>query len=86
MIIELSRILPDDTLSQFRLRDMRPDESIIVACNSVAEFNKSRQAAKTVKAQFERPDGYQYRIQSNSTDNTIKVSLFKEERKEASNE
>lgn len=79
MIIELSRILPDDTLSVFRLRDMRPDESVVVTCDNVAEFNKARQTAKVVKAQFERPDGCQYRIQSNSVNNTIKVSLCKEE-------
>lgn len=84
MNIELTRTLPDDALSAFRVKDMRPDESIIISCDTVAEFNKSRQTAKVVKSQFERPDGYQYKIQSNSSENTIKVSLYKEEESEVS--
>lgn len=79
MNIELSRILPDDALSQFRVRDMRPDEIILVTCDTVAEFNNSKKTAENVRRSASRIDGYQYRVQTDSSRNTVKVSLFKEE-------
>lgn len=85
MTIELARILPDDALSQFRVRDMRPDEVITVTCDSVAEFNNSRRTANLVKDSARRVDGFRYKVESNSSNNTIKVSLY-EEKKGADNE
>ena len=82
MTIELTRILPDDTLSQFRVRDMRPDEVITVACDSVAEFNNSRRTANLAKDSARRPDGYLYKVESSSSKNTIKVSLYKSKKEE----
>lgn len=79
MNIELSRILPDDALSQFRVRDMRPDEIILVTCDTVAEFNNSKKTAENVRRSASRTDGYQYRVQTDSSRNTVKVSLYKEE-------
>ncbi len=84
MNLVLSRILPDDALSRFRIRDMRPDEIITVTCDTVAEFNSARRNADNVRNDPRRIDGYQYKIESDTARNTIKVSLFKEEKKEES--
>lgn len=82
MNIVISRILPDDVLSRFRIRDMRPDEIIVATCDTVAEFNSAKRNADNVRKEPGRMDGYLYRIESDSTRNTIKVSLYKDERKE----
>lgn len=79
MNIVLSRTLPDDTLSRFRIYDMRPDETIIVSCDTVAEFNNARRNADFARKGYLRNDGYQYKIESDTSRNTIKVSLYKEE-------
>lgn len=77
MKVILTRILPDDFLSQFRVRDMRPGETITAECENVAEFNKARVNARL--GIYERSDGYEYKIKSNSTDNTITVTLSEKE-------
>lgn len=82
MTIELTRILPDDALSQFRVRDMRPDEVITVSCDSVAEFNNSRRTANLTKDSACRPDGYLYKVESSSSKNTIKISLYESKKEE----
>ena len=80
MDIVLSRILHDDTLSKFRIRDMRPEETILVSCETVAEFNAARGNANQARRVMPpRPDGFQYKIETDSTRNTIKVSLYKNE-------
>ena len=81
MIIELTRMLPDDALSQFRVRDMRPDEVITVTCDNVAEFNNSRRTANLVR-EYTRPDGYLYKVESSSSKNTIRVSLYEPKKEE----
>ena len=78
MTIELTRILPDDVLSRFRVSDMRPDEIITVTCDTVAEFNNSKRAAEYTRQNHPRSDGYAYRVQTDSSKNTVKVSLYKE--------
>lgn len=82
MTIELTRILPDDALSVFRVRDMRPDEVITVTCDTVAEFNNSKRTAENARRTADRIDGYQYRVQTDSSRNTVTVSLYKKQRKE----
>ena len=78
MNIVLSRTLPDDTLSRFRVYDMRPDETIEVSCDNVAEFNTARRNADQARKVYERTDGYQYKVESDTSRNIIKVSLYKE--------
>ena len=77
MVIQLKRILPDTALSQFRVRDMRPEEVITACCDSVNEYNNARRTAQTVASSFERSDGLKYKIESNGAKNTITVSLVK---------
>lgn len=79
MNIVLSRTLPDDALSKYRVCDMRPDEVILVSCDTVAEFNNSRRIAEYARKSMLRTDGYAYKIETNSTCNTVKVSLYKQE-------
>lgn len=75
MEVLLSRILPDDTLSRFRVRDMRPDEIIRAHCANAAEFGTAkRQAAEGAKS--ERVDGFKYKVVTNSIENTVTISLY----------
>lgn len=78
MKIILSRILHDDKLSSFRVRDMRPDEIIVVNCDNVSEFLSSKRNAESGARTANRLDGFSYRIQTNSISNQIKVSLYKD--------
>ncbi len=79
MVIEAKRILPDTCLSKFRIRDMRIDEAITASCENAAEFTAARKTAQNAKAEGNRLDGYEYRVQSNSKENTVTVSLYKPE-------
>ena len=61
------------------IRDMRPDEVIHIECENVAEFNAAMRTARDNRAFNNRLDGFKYRVESNSTENTVKVSLYREE-------
>lgn len=81
MKIFLNRKLPDDALSQFRIRDMRPGETITVLCDSVAEYNAARRTAQAAKLSMDKPDGYDCLIKSKSKENAVIISLEKDEPK-----
>ena len=79
MTIELLRLLPDTSLSRFRIRDMRPEEVIKIECDNAAEFNAAMRTARDYKSIDRRTDGFKYKVESDSAENTVKISLFKEE-------
>lgn len=79
MEVVLTRTLPDDCLSRFRIRDMRPEETIKAVCDSVAEFNAAKRTAELVRKESKRTDGYCYQQRNDTVNSTITVYLTKEE-------
>lgn len=57
-----------------------PEGSVLpVKCNSTSEFIAACQNAHHIKKKYPRNDGYTYRIQRNSKEMTVTVSVIPKE-------
>ena len=75
MKIEAIRLLPEDKLTQARVRDIRCDEVLMVHCANAAECRTAERVAYLARQNFERPDGLTYTINTSYADLTVKVSV-----------
>lgn len=77
MKVILERVLPDTALSKFRIADMRHNDTITAYCDTAAEFKNAHVNAVRGAKEIEREDGFEYKIQTLSTENKVIVSLIK---------
>lgn len=77
MLIELKRNLPDNKLTQSRIRDMRSDEVIVARCETAAECKTAERVAYLAKQDYKRPDGLAYNIKSSFVDMVVTISVEK---------
>lgn len=75
MVIELKRKLPDNKLTQARIRDMRSDETLVAKCETAAECKTAERVAYLAKQDYQRPDGLGYNIKTSYVDMSVTVSI-----------
>lgn len=75
MLLELKRKLPDNKLTQARIRDMRSDETLVARCETAAECKTAERVAYLAKRDYERPDGFAYSIKTSYVDMSVTVTV-----------